>query len=411
MNAPLKAEATYAERPETTVFAILAATSVCHCLNDTMQSLLPALYPVLKSTFALSFAQVGLLTFVFQITASLLQPIVGQVTDRYPQPYSLPAGMAFTFSGLILLSVADTYPLLLLSAALIGCGSAVFHPESSRIARMASGGRHGFAQSFFQVGGNVGFAIGPLLAAFIVVPRGQSSIGWFSLLALTAMLILWRVSAWYKAERARIARRPPKPVVHRFAGLSRKKVVTAIFILAALVFSKHFYLAGLGSYYTFYLIEKFHVSVQSAQLHLFLFLVASAIGTLVGGPIGDRVGRKAVIWVSILGVLPFTVALPYADIFFTGVLTVIIGLVISSAFSAIVVFAHELVPTRIGMISGLFFGLAFGIGGLGAAVLGVLADATSVEFVFKVCAFLPAIGLITWFLPDTSKARVAVAAA
>jgi FSR family fosmidomycin resistance protein-like MFS transporter len=407
VNAPVTAKQSFAERPEATVFAILLATAFSLGLNDTMQSLLPAIYPVLKANFALTFSQIGLITLVFQATASLLQPVVGHATDRRPQPYSLPIGMGFTLAGLVLLSVANGFVLILAAAALVGIGSSIFHPEASRVARMASGGRHGLAQSVFQVGGNFGQSIGPLLAAFIVVPLGQSSIAWFSLIALLGIVVLWRVSVWYKAERAAIALRPKKTAVRHFPDLSRRKVVIALVILAVLVFSKHFYIASIGSYFTFYLIDRFGVSVQTAQIHLFMFLFASAAGTFIGGPVGDRFGRKYVIWVSILGVLPFTLLLPYADLFWTTVLSVIIGLVLSSAFSAIVVFAQELVPGRVGMISGIFFGLAFGIGGIGAAVLGVLADWTSIEFVYKVCSFLPAIGLITYFLPTMRRTAAA----
>jgi FSR family fosmidomycin resistance protein-like MFS transporter len=391
------------ERPETTVVGILLAVSLCHALNDTIQSLLPAIYPVLKDTYALDFGQIGLITFVFQITASLLQPVVGTVTDKKPQPFSLPIGMTSTLAGLLLLSRASSYPLILLAAAMIGIGSSVFHPESSRVARMASGGRHGLAQSVFQVGGNVGSALGPLLAAFIVVPLGQKSIAWFSLIALAAIIILSRVSMWYRDRRREMASRPAKPIYVRYPSLSRKRVIASVGVLALLVFSKHFYLASISSYFTFYLIDKFHVSVQSAQLHLFLFLFAAAAGTVIGGPIGDRIGRKVVIWVSILGVLPFTLALPYVDLTWTAILSVIIAFVLSSAFSTIVVFAQELVPHRIGMISGLFFGFAFGVGGLGAALLGELADLTNIEFVYKVCSYLPAIGLLTVFLPNVEK--------
>lgn len=391
------------ERPETTVVAILAAASLCHALNDTIQSLLPAIYPVLKDTYALTFGQIGLITFVFQITASLLQPVVGAVTDKKPQPFSLPIGMMSTLAGLLLLSQASSYPVILVAAAMIGIGSSIFHPESSRVARMASGGRHGLAQSVFQVGGNVGSALGPLLAAFIVVPMGQHSIAWFSLIALAAIIILWRVSLWYRERRREMAARPPKPIHVRYPSLSRNRVIASVAVLALLVFSKHFYLASISSYFTFYLIDRFGLSVQSAQLHLFLFLFAAAVGTVAGGPLGDRFGRKLVIWVSILGALPFTLALPYVDLTWTAILSVIIALIISSAFSVIVVFAQELVPHRIGMISGLFFGFAFGVGGLGAALLGQLADATSIEFVYKVCSFLPAIGLLTIFLPNVEK--------
>jgi len=379
------------ERPEATVVGILLAASLCHALNDTIQSLLPAIYPVLKESYALDFGQIGLITFVFQITASLLQPVVGAVTDKKPQPFSLPIGMTSTLAGLLLLSQATSYPLILVAAAMIGIGSS------------ASGGRHGLAQSVFQVGGNVGSALGPLLAAFIVVPMGQKSIAWFSLIALAAIIILSRVSFWYRDRRREMASRPARPIHYRYASLSRKRVIASVAVLALLVFSKHFYLASISSYFTFYLIDKFHVSVQSAQLHLFLFLFAAAVGTVAGGPLGDRFGRKLVIWVSILGALPFTLALPYVDLTWTAILSVIIALIISSAFSVIVVFAQELVPHRIGMISGLFFGFAFGVGGLGAALLGELADLTNIEFVYKVCSFLPAIGLLTIFLPNTEK--------
>jgi FSR family fosmidomycin resistance protein-like MFS transporter len=388
---------------ERTMFRILAAVSFCHVLNDMMQSLLPSIYPILKSSFHLNFTQIGFITLTFQITASLLQPVVGHYTDRKPLPYSLPIGMVFTLIGLLLLAVAPTFPLLLLAAALIGMGSAVFHPESSRVARMASGGKHGFAQSFFQVGGNTGSAIGPLLAVFIILPHGQIGAAWFSLAALLAIVVLLQVSRWYKARLAHLHNKPAKHA-EKSAGLPRKQVITAIVVLMALVFSKYLYLAGLTSYYTFYLIAKFHVSVQSSQLHLFAFLAAVAAGTLIGGPIGDRVGRKSVIWCSILGVLPFTLILPYANLFWTTVLSIIIGFVIASAFSAILVYAQELVPGRVGMISGLFFGFAFGMGGIGAAVLGKLADMTSIIFVYKVCAYLPAIGLLTALLPNTQKA-------
>jgi FSR family fosmidomycin resistance protein-like MFS transporter len=387
---------------EKTMFRVLAAVSFCHVLNDMMQSLLPSIYPILKSSFHLNFTQIGFITLTFQITASLLQPVIGHYTDRKPMPYSLPIGMVFTLIGLLLLAVAPTFPLLLLAAALIGMGSAVFHPESSRVARMASGGKHGFAQSFFQVGGNTGSAIGPLLAVFIILPHGQIGSAWFSLAALLGIFVLIRVSRWYKARLAHLQSKPAKHT-EESVGLPRRQVITAIAVLIALIFSKYFYLAGLTSYYTFYLIAKFHVSVQSSQLHLFAFLAAVAAGTLIGGPVGDRVGRKSVIWCSILGVLPFTLVLPYANLFWTGVLSIIIGFVIASAFSAILVYAQDLVPGRVGMISGLFFGFAFGMGGIGAAVLGKLADMTSIIFVYKVCAYLPAIGLLTGLLPNMQK--------
>ena len=384
------------------MFRVLAAVSFCHVLNDMMQSLLPSIYPILKSSFHLNFTQIGFITLTFQITASLLQPVIGHYTDRKPMPYSLPIGMVFTLVGLLLLAIAPNFSLLLLAAALIGMGSAVFHPESSRVARMASGGKHGFAQSFFQVGGNTGSAIGPLLAVFIILPHGQIGSACFSLAALLGILVLIQVSRWYKARLAHLQSKPAKHA-EESAGLPRRQVITAIAVLIALIFSKYFYLAGLTSYYTFYLIAKFHVSVQSSQLHLFAFLAAVAAGTLIGGPVGDRVGRKSVIWCSILGVLPFTLILPYANLFWTGVLSIIIGFVIASAFSAILVYAQDLVPGRVGMISGLFFGFAFGMGGIGAAVLGKLADMTSIIFVYKVCAYLPAIGLLTGLLPNSHK--------
>jgi MFS transporter, FSR family, fosmidomycin resistance protein len=389
----------------TTVLTILGAVSFCHFLNDLIQSLLPAIYPLLKAQYALDFGQIGLLTLVFQLTASLLQPLVGYYTDRRPMPFSLPIGMSFTLGGLLLLSQASSFSLLLLAAGLIGSGSSVFHPESSRIARLASGGRHGFAQSLFQVGGNAGSAAGPLLAAFIVLPNGQGSIAWFSLAAMLAIILLIRVGAWYRQNGLR----KPNASVLQVAqhGLSRARVVGSIAVLLALIFSKYFYLASIFSYYTFYLIDHFQLSVRDAQLHLFLFLGAVALGTLVGGPLGDRVGRKYVIWASILGVLPFTMALPYVDLFWTSVLSVVIGLILSSAFSAILVYAQELLPGKVGMIAGLFFGFAFGMGGLGAALLGHLADVTNIEFVYKVCAFLPVIGLLTVFLPNLHQAKLA----
>jgi FSR family fosmidomycin resistance protein-like MFS transporter len=366
-----------------------------------MQSLLPAIYPMLKSSYRLSFAQIGLITLAYQMTASLLQPMVGLYTDRRPQPYSLVAGMSFTLVGLLLLSRARSFPALLVAASLVGVGSSVFHPESSRVARMASGGRHGFAQSLFQVGGNAGSAIGPLLAAFIVLPFGQSSIAWFSAAALLGITVLWNVGTWYSANRdATPTVRATRASGH--VALSPGKIRFALAVLMALLFSKYFYLASLTSYYAFYLISKFHVSVQSSQIHLFVFLGAVAAGTIIGGPIGDRYGRKLVIWCSILGVLPFTLALPYANLFWTEILSVVIGLVLASAFSAIIVFAQELVPEKVGMISGLFYGIAFGVGGIGAAFLGQLADHTSIDFVYRVCSYLPAVGLLTGFLPDMS---------
>ena len=384
-----------------TAFAVLAAISVCHFLNDLVQSLLPAVYPILKQSFALNFAQVGLITLAFQLTASLLQPVVGLYTDHRPLPYSLPIGMGSTLIGLLLLSVAPSFGVILLAAALVGLGSSVFHPESSRVARMASGGRHGLAQSLFQVGGNGGSALGPLLAAFIVVPYGQHSIAWFSATTLLAILILTQVGGWYKT---RLMPRGQGGLTVGAMGLfSRRKIALSLAILVALIFSKYFYLASLNTYFTFYLMHKFHISVQSAQIHLFVFLGAVAIGTVIGGPIGDRFGRRYVIWFSILGVFPFTAMLPYANLFWTGVLSVVIGLILASAFSMIIVYAQELVPGKVGAIAGLFFGFAFGMGGLGAAVLGVLADHTSIDFVYRVCAFLPLIGLLAAFLPDLHR--------
>ena len=367
-----------------------------------MQSVLPAVYPILKTAYRLDFGQIGLITFANQATASLLQPVIGNFTDRSPRPYSLPTGMAFTLVGLLLLSVAPTYGVILFAVAMVGIGSSVFHPESSRVARLASGGRHGFAQSLFQVGGNIGSSTGPLLAAYIVQPYGQRSIAWFGVAALSAMAILLQVSNWYRHRLLELVK--AKGAAIR-AGLPTGRVRLALIVLVLLVFSKNIYLASLTSYYTFYLIGKFHLSVQSAQLHLFVLLGSVAAGTFIGGPVGDRIGRKYVIWVSILGALPFTLLLPYANLFWTEILTVIIGLILASAFSAIVVFAQELVPGRVGTVAGVFFGFAFGAGGLGAAMLGQLADATSIDIVFKVCSFLPAIGLLTWFLPNIEPAR------
>jgi FSR family fosmidomycin resistance protein-like MFS transporter len=390
----------------TTVVPVLVAISFSHLLNDTIQSLLPAIYPILKESYSLSFAQIGLITLTLNVTASILQPLVGLYTDRRATPYSLVVGMTFSLAGLLLLSVAGRLGLLLLASGLVGVGSAVFHPESSRVARMASGGRHGLAQSVFQVGGNIGTALGPLLAAFLVLPRGQRSIVWASSVAVLGIVVLWQVGHWYASRRSvtRTAKVASHAEVHG-PRLSQAMVRRSIAVLIALIFSKYFYLASLTSYYTFYLIHKFNVSVQAAQIDLFIFLGATAAGTILGGPIGDRFGRKLVIWVSILGVFPFTFALPFASLFWTRLLTVAIGLILASAFSAIVVYAQELMPGRVGLISGLFFGFAFGMGGLGAAVLGRLADATSIDFVYRVCAFLPLIGLLTWFLPDIGKHR------
>jgi FSR family fosmidomycin resistance protein-like MFS transporter len=382
-------------------YVVLAGISFSHFLNDTMQSLIASVYPILKDNYALDFAQIGMITLAFQFTASLLQPLVGHFTDKKAQPFSLSIGMGFTFFGLLLLSVAHSYGIILIAASLVGLGSAVFHPESSRIARLASGGRYGFAQSVFQLGGSFGTSMGPVLAALIVVPFGQPSIAWFSSIAFLAIVILWRIGVWYKPQisgkkAATIARHPDHP--------DQRRVMLALIVLVALLISKQLYVSSLSSYYIFYLIDRFGVSTQAAQLYLFIFLAANAVGAFIGGPLGDRFGRKYVIWFSILGALPFTLALPYAGLFASAVLTVVIGLIISSATSAIIVFAQELMPHRFGMISGVFFGVAFGIGGLGAAVLGKLADHTSIAFVYQLCAFLPAIGLLAVFLPKMPKA-------
>ncbi|PMS20501.1 MFS transporter [Trinickia dabaoshanensis] len=387
-----------------TAYTVLGAISFSHLLNDMIQSLILAIYPMLKQNFLLSFAQIGLITLTYQITASLLQPLIGLYTDKRPQPYSLPVGMGFTLSGLVLMSVAPNFGVLLAAAALVGCGSSVFHPESSRVARMASGGRYGLAQSLFQVGGNAGSSLGPLLAALIVIPHGQRSIAWFSVAALVAIVVLFNIGRWYSrhpATKKKAATKATHPT------LPKSRVALAVGVLVLLVFSKYFYLASLNSYFTFYLIDKFHLSVQAAQIHLFVFLAAVAAGTIIGGPIGDRIGRKYVIWASILGVAPFTLMLPYANLFWTSVLTVVIGVVLASAFSAIIVYAQELIPGNVGMVAGLFFGFAFGLGGVGAAVLGDLADATSIGFVYKVCSFLPLIGILTMFLPNIEQKRPA----
>jgi FSR family fosmidomycin resistance protein-like MFS transporter len=385
-----------------TVFSVILAISFCHLLNDMMQSLLPAIYPDIKADLGLSFGQIGMVTLVYQVTASILQPMVGLYADRRPTPLALPGGTLFSLAGLAVLSIAHSYPILLVGASLLGVGSSVFHPESSRVARMASGGRHGLAQSLFQVGGNTGSALGPLAAALVVVRWGQSSVAFFALLSLLSGAILWNVGTWYKHHGlARLDRGMSHTAVH--ARLPLSTAVRGIAVLLALIFSKYIYLTSLTSYYTFYLIEHFALSVQAAQLHLFVFLAAIAIGTILGGPIGDRFGRRRVIWLSILGTLPFTLLLPYASLFWTGPLTVIIGLILASAFPAILVYAQELVPGKVGMISGLFFGLAFGAGGIGAAWLGGLADATSLEHVYRLCAFLPLIGLATALLPDVER--------
>jgi FSR family fosmidomycin resistance protein-like MFS transporter len=392
---------------EGAIFPILVALGFSHLLNDMMQSLLAALYPMLKAEFRLDFTEIGLITLTFQFTASLLQPLVGLYTDRRPQPFSLAVGMGASLIGLVMLAYAGTYSSLLVAAALVGIGSSVFHPEASRVARIASGGRFGLAQAMFQVGGNAGQAIGPLLAALVVLPRGQPAIAWFSLAALVGMIVLTRVGSWYRLripagwQKARTRARTTSG-----AALSHRQIGVAIAVLGALVLSKNVYAASLGSYFTFYLIQRFGVSVHDAQIYLFLFLASVAAGTLLGGPLGDRVGRKAVMWISILGVLPFTLALPYANLMMTSVLVVIIGSLMASAFPAILVYAQELVPGRVGMIAGIFFGFAFGLGGLGAAVMGRVADATSIEFVYRVCSFLPMLGLLTVFLPDVAEAGI-----
>ena len=393
-------DATPASAATGPAYVVLAGISFSHFLNDTMQSLIPSIYPILKASYALDFTQIGMITLAFQFTASLLQPVIGHFTDKKAQPFSLAVGMGFTFFGLLLLSVAQQYAVILVAAALVGLGSAVFHPESSRIARLASGGRYGFAQSVFQVGGSAGTAMGPLLAALIVVPFGQPSIAWFSSIALLAIVILWRIGRWYRPQ---ITTRKAAPIHAHPGAPSSRRVMMALVVLVALLFSKQLYVASLSSYYIFYLIEKFGVSTQAAQLYLFIFLAANAAGAFFGGPLGDRIGRKYVIWFSILGALPFTLALPYAGLFTGAVLTVFIGFIISSATSSIIVFAQELMPHRFGMISGLFIGFAFGIGGLGAAVLGRVADQTGIEFVYQLCAFLPALGLLAVLLPTLPK--------
>ncbi|MEO6872234.1 MAG: MFS transporter [Chthoniobacterales bacterium] len=399
---------TVAAKP--TVLAVLFAISFSHLLNDSIQSLIPAIYPLLKTSFHLSFVQVGLITLAFQMTASILQPFVGLFTDRRPQPFSLACGMGITLCGLALLSRAWSFGVVVAAAALVGMGSSIFHPESSRVAHLASGGRHGLAQSIFQVGGNAGSSLGPLLAALIVVPYGQKSVLWFALPALLGITILSGVGRWY---RDHLAEAKARPSAHIELPKITRRVWFALFVLGVLIFSKYFYLASLTSYYTFYLIQKFHLSVQGAQYHLFLFLFSVAVGTVIGGPVGDRYGRKLVIWISILGVAPFTIALPHANLIWTSILTVLIGLILASAFSAILVYAQELVPGKVGLISGLFFGLAFGMAGIGSAVLGEVADRTSIAYVFHLCSFLPLIGLLTAFLPNvqtaSSKRRAASA--
>ncbi|WP_379089870.1 MFS transporter [Pedobacter sp. UC225_65] len=390
---------------EQTVFPILFALSFSHLLNDTIQSLIPAIYPVIKTSYHLSFSQIGLITLTFQMAASLFQPFVGLYTDKKPQPYSLAMGMGFTLIGLVTLSLSTNFYTMLLAVALIGTGSSIFHPEASRMAHAASGGKRGLAQSVFQLGGNAGSSLGPLLAAWIIVPYGQFSVAWFSLIALLAILILTIVGNWYKGYLVQLKERTKVKAQGVENYLSKQKVVFAIAILLVLIFSKYFYMASLSSYFTFYLIEKFNVSVQTSQVYLFVFLFSVAAGTLVGGPIGDRIGRKYVIWGSILGTAPFALLLPHANLFWTGVLIVPIGMILASAFSAILVYAQELIPGKVGLVAGLFFGFAFGMGGIGSALLGKLADATSIKHVFNICAFLPLIGLITGFLPNIKNEK------
>lgn len=386
-----------------TIFPILLSISFSHLLNDSIQSLIPSIYPVVKKTFQLSFAQVGLITFTFQLAASLLQPFVGYYTDRNPKPFSLAIGMSFTLAGLIFLSFSNSFGTILLSVGLIGVGSSIFHPEASKVAYMASGGKRGLAQSIFQVGGNAGSALGPLLAAIIVVPYGRSHILYFGVLAMIAIFVLITIGNWYKNNTHLIKPKHNLESVENAPVFSKRKITFAVVILLLLIFSKYFYLASMSSYYTFYLISKFGLSVQNSQIHLFIFLAAVAAGTFIGGPLGDRFGRKYVIWFSILGVAPFTLLLPHVNLFWTTILSVFIGFILSSAFSAILVYAQELMPGKVGMVSGLFFGFAFGMGGIGSAVLGILADRTSIFFVYSVCAFLPLIGLITGFLPNISS--------
>jgi FSR family fosmidomycin resistance protein-like MFS transporter len=397
-------EAIATDASEVTQFAILGALSASHFINDMMQSLLLAMYPLLKGEFTLSFGQLGLITLTYQVTASLLQPLIGLYTDRHPKPFAVSVGMSFTMVGLLTLAFAHRFEAVLIAAALIGTGSSVFHPESSRIARYASGGQHGLAQSIFQIGGNTGSAVGPLIAAFIILPHGRTSIGFVALVTLIAIGLMFRVALWYRHHQPAVPskRRPTEPST---GALPSSRIVGAMLVLVLLVFSKYFYLASLSSYYTFYLMAKFHVSAESAQLNLFAFLFAVAAGTMLGGPIGDRVGRKRVIWVSILGVAPFTLLLPSANLAWTGVLTFVIGLVISSAFSTILVFAQELVPHRVGLVSGLFFGLAFGFGGIGAAILGGLTDRYGIEYVYQLCAYLPLMGVVTVLLPDLKSSQ------
>jgi len=392
--------ATVAAQSSPLVMRIIGACALAHLINDLIQSVLPSIYPMLKANYGLSFTQVGLITLTFQVTASLLQPWIGFYTDRHPKPMLLPAGMVCTLIGIVMLSMVGSFAMILLASALIGIGSSTFHPETSRVARLASGGRYGLAQSTFQVGGNAGSAFGPLLAAAIIIPFGQGHVAWFGLVALFAIGVQYGISRWYREHLNLFKLKSGKEATH---GLSKRRVTAALVVLALLVFSKYFYMASFTSYYTFYLIDKFQLSVASSQLHLFLFLGAVAAGTFFGGPIGDRIGRKKVIWFSILGVAPFTLALPYVDLLWTTVLSVVIGFILASAFSAIVVFAQELVPGNVGMIAGVFFGLMFGFGGIGAALLGHLADLHGIEYVYILCSYLPLFGILTVLLPSTHK--------
>ncbi|MDR0807068.1 MAG: MFS transporter [Enterobacteriaceae bacterium] len=381
-----------------TSFRILGAISVSHMLNDMTQSLIIAIYPMLQGEFSLTFGQIGLITLTYQLSASLLQPLIGLYTDKHPKPFSLPIGMGFTLVGLLLLAYASSFNMVLLAATLVGIGSSVFHPESSRVARMASGGRHGMAQSLFQVGGNLGSSLGPLLAAAFIAPYGKGTLTWFAVAPLLAIVVLLQIGRWYQGQQriggGKVFRPSTSP------RLPTNTIVFSLFILLMLIFSKSFYLASISSYYTFYLMDKFDVSLQNSQIYLFIFLFAVAAGTIIGGPIGDKIGRKYVIWASILGSAPFTLILPYASLYWTGILTVVIGLIMASAFSAILVYAQELIPGKIGMISGMFFGLSFGLGGLGAAALGYIADKTSIDTVYSICSFLPLIGILTALLPN-----------
>lgn len=391
--------------PTQTVYPILFAISFSHLLNDTVQSLIPAIYPLIKDSFQLNFSQVGMVTLVFQLSSSLLQPVVGSITDKRPYPYALPVGMGISLIGLVILSIASNFTIILISVGLIGIGSAVFHPEASRMAHAAAGANRGMAQSIFQVGGNAGSSLGPLLAAVIIAPFGQFNVIWFSIAALLAMVVLYRIGGWYKPKALRALVEKKQNINVEKSKFPQRTIIAAIIVLLLLIISKYFYFAGITSYYTFYLIDKFGISIQSSQLYLFAFLFAVAVGTMIGGPIGDRIGRKYVIWASILGSAPFALALPYANLFWTAVLSVIIGLIISSAFSAILVYAQELIPGKVGMISGLFFGFAFGIAGVASAFLGQLADKTSIEYVYHICSYLPLAGIIAIFLPNIESRR------